>query len=157
MQPMYSPAVNYNTEFPQLGSVHRPQVSTEHQPRPLPQHIHGPWTAPSGQTGLGYGHPDTMMAPFNPNHVGPRSTSAVYMHSPQYPCQRPVGLPFIHHHEHFHQAFSQVKSYWVLILIDHHNNSGFWFTKISHNCLLHEERLLKNLSNLLPMIHCCSL
>lgn len=107
MQPMYSPAVNYNTEFPQLGSVHRPQVSTEHQPRPLPQHIHGPWTAPSGQTGLGYGHPDTMMAPFNPNHVGPRSTSAVYMHSPQYPCQRPVGLPFIHHHEHFHQAFSQ--------------------------------------------------
>lgn len=107
LQPMYSPALNYNTEFPQLGSTHRPQISTEHQPRSLPQHLPGPWAAPSTPTGIGYGHPETMMAPFNPNHVGARTTSAIYLHSSQYhPCQRP-GMPFIHPHEQVHQPFSQ--------------------------------------------------
>lgn len=106
IQPMYTPALNYNTEFPQLGSTHRPQITTEHQPRPLPQHIAGPWAAPSSPAGIGYGHPDTMIPPFNPNHVGARSTSAVYLHSTQYPCQHP-GMPFIHPHEHV-QPFSQV-------------------------------------------------
>ncbi|WCJ19081.1 Single-stranded nucleic acid binding R3H protein [Euphorbia peplus] len=103
MQPMYTPAVNYNTEFPQLGA--RPQISTEHQPRQLPQHIPAPWAAPSTPAGIGYGHPETMMPPFNPNHVGARSTSAIYLHSSQYPCQRP-GMPFIHSHEHI-QPFPQ--------------------------------------------------
>ncbi|KAK8662200.1 hypothetical protein V6N13_091787 [Hibiscus sabdariffa] len=106
MQPMYTPAINYNTEFPQLGSTHRPQISPEHQPRPLPQHIPGPWVAPPTATGISYGHPETMMPPFNPNHVGARSTSAIYLHSSQYPLQRP-GMPFIHPHEHVHQPFSQ--------------------------------------------------
>ncbi|KAL6328451.1 hypothetical protein AAG906_038326 [Vitis piasezkii] len=106
IQPMYTPALNYNTEFPQLGSAHRPQISTEHQPRPLPQHLSGPWPAPSTPTGIGYGHPETMMSPFNPNHVGARSTSTLYLPSSQYPCQRP-GMPFIHPHEHVHQPFSQ--------------------------------------------------
>ncbi|PPD72239.1 hypothetical protein GOBAR_DD30866 [Gossypium barbadense] len=106
MQPMYTPAINYNTEFPQLGSTHRPQIATEHQPRPLPQHIPGPWVAPPTATGISYGHPETMMPPFNPNHVGARSTSAIYLHSSQYPLQRP-GMPFIHPHEHVHQPFSQ--------------------------------------------------
>ncbi|XP_065870409.1 uncharacterized protein [Euphorbia lathyris] len=105
MQPMYTPAVNYNTEFPQLGSSHRPQMSAEHQPRPLPQHIPVPWAAPSTPSGIGYGHPETMMPPFNPNHVGARSTSAIYLHSSQYPCQRP-GIPFLHSHEHV-QPFPQ--------------------------------------------------
>lgn len=105
MQPMYTPALNYNTEFPQLGSSHRPQISAEHQARPLPQHLPGPWAAPSNPAGIGYGHPETMMPPFNPNHVGARSTSAIYLHSSQYPCQRP-GMPFIHPHEHV-QPFSQ--------------------------------------------------
>ncbi|KAF9674986.1 hypothetical protein SADUNF_Sadunf10G0184700 [Salix dunnii] len=54
IQPMYTPALNYNTEFPQLGA---------------------------------------------------RSTSAIYLHSSQYPCQHP-GMPFIHSHEHV-QPFSQ--------------------------------------------------
>ncbi|KAJ0044980.1 hypothetical protein Pint_05841 [Pistacia integerrima] len=106
IQPMYAPALNYNTEFPQLGSAHRPQISTEHQPRPLPQHLPGPWAAASTPAGLRYGHPETMMAPFSPNHVGAHSASAIYMHSSQYPCQRP-GMPFIHPHEHLHQPFSQ--------------------------------------------------
>ncbi|XP_075643943.1 uncharacterized protein LOC142615129 [Castanea sativa] len=107
MQPMYSPALNYNTEFPQLGATHRPQISTEHQPRALPQHLPAPWAGPSTPTGpIGYGHPEAMMTPFNPNHVGARSTSAIYLHSSQYPCQRP-GMPFIHPHEQVHQPFSQ--------------------------------------------------
>ncbi|XVE68601.1 hypothetical protein DITRI_Ditri09bG0081700 [Diplodiscus trichospermus] len=106
MQPMYAPAINYNTEFPQLGSTHRPQLSTEHQPRPLPQHMPGPWVAPSTATGISYGHPETMMPPFNPNHVGTHSTSTMYLHSSQYPCQHPR-MPFIHPHEHVHQPFSQ--------------------------------------------------
>lgn len=107
LQPLYTPAVNYNTEFPQLGSAHRPQISPEHQPRPLPQHLPGPWAASSTPSGIGYGHPETMMTPYNPNHVGAHSTSAIYLHSSQYPCQRP-GMPFIHPHEQVHQSFSQV-------------------------------------------------
>ncbi|XP_022747420.1 R3H domain-containing protein 1-like isoform X4 [Durio zibethinus] len=115
MQPMYTPAINYNTEFPQLGSTHRPQISTEHQPLPLPQHIPGPWVAPSTATGISYGHPETMMPPFNPNHVGARSTSTIYLHSSQYPCQHP-GMPFIHPHEHVHQPFSQAYTCFLNIL-----------------------------------------
>ncbi|KAG2672386.1 hypothetical protein I3760_13G037900 [Carya illinoinensis] len=106
MQPMYSPALNYNTEFPQLGSTHRPQISPEHQHHPLPQHLPGQWGAPPTPTGIGYGHPETMMTSFNPNHVGARSTSAIYLHSSQYPCQH-LGMPFIHPHEQVHQSFSQ--------------------------------------------------
>ncbi|KAE8683220.1 pentatricopeptide repeat-containing protein [Hibiscus syriacus] len=106
MQPMYTPAINYNTEFPQLGSAHQPQISTEHQPCPLPQHIPGPWMAPPTAAGISYGHPETMMPPFNPSHVCSHSTSAIYLHSSQYPLQRP-GMPFIHPHEHVRQPFSQ--------------------------------------------------
>ncbi|KAM1263080.1 hypothetical protein ACFX13_028795 [Malus domestica] len=106
IQPMYTPALNYNTEFPQLGSAHRPQISTEHQPRPLPQHLPGPWVPPSPPAGIGYGHPETIITPFNPNHVGARSTSGIYLHSSQYPGQRP-GMPYVHPHEHVHQPFSQ--------------------------------------------------
>ncbi|KAK6933529.1 SUZ domain [Dillenia turbinata] len=106
MQPMYTPALNYNTEFPQLGSVHRPQISTDHQPRPLPQHLPGPWAPPSNSAGISYGHPDSLMVPFNTNPVGARSTSALYMHSSQYPCQHP-GMSSMHPHEHVHQSFSQ--------------------------------------------------
>lgn len=106
MPPMYTPALNYNTEFPQLGATPRPQISAEHQPRPLPQHLPGPWVAPSTPTGIGYGHPDAMITPFNPTHVNAHSASAMYLHSSQYPCQRP-GMPFIHPHEQVHQPFSQ--------------------------------------------------
>ncbi|XP_052198953.1 uncharacterized protein LOC127806037 [Diospyros lotus] len=106
IQPMYAPALNYNTEFPQLGTAHRPSLSTEHQPRPLPQHLPGPWAAPSSPAGISYGHPDAMISPFSTNHVGARSTSSLYLHSAQYPCQRPA-MPFIHPHEQVHQSFSQ--------------------------------------------------
>ncbi|CAL0321259.1 unnamed protein product [Lupinus luteus] len=105
IQPMYTAVVNYNTEFPQLGSAHGPELSTEHQPRPLPQHLPGPWVPQPIPPGIGYGHPETMMSPFNPSQVGAHSSSAMYLHSPQYPCQRP-GMPFLHH-EHLHQPFAQ--------------------------------------------------
>lgn len=103
VQPMYSPAVNYNTEFPQLGSTPRPQVSAD-PPCPLPQHLAVPWVSPSNPAGLGYGHPETMMAAYSPNHVNPRSASAIYLHSTQYPCQRP-GVQFIHPHELIHPSY----------------------------------------------------
>ncbi|GAB4855157.1 hypothetical protein Ancab_023784 [Ancistrocladus abbreviatus] len=106
IQPMYTPAINYNTEFPQLGSNHRPQVSAEHQPCPLPQHLAGPWASPSTPAGISYGHPETIMTAYSPNHVNARNSSAIYLHSAQYPCQRP-GMPFIHPHEHVHQSYSQ--------------------------------------------------
>ena len=107
VQPMYSPALNYNTEFPQLRSAHRPSMSAEHQPRPLSQHLPGTWAAPLPSAGIGYGHPDAMITPFSHSHAGARSTSALYFHSAQYPCQR-LGMPFIHPHEQVHQPFSQV-------------------------------------------------
>nr|GMD50674.1 R3H domain-containing protein 1-like [Ipomoea batatas]GMD57297.1 R3H domain-containing protein 1-like [Ipomoea batatas]GMD58929.1 R3H domain-containing protein 1-like [Ipomoea batatas] len=107
IQPMYAPALNYNTEFPQLGSTHRPPISAEHQPCPLPPRLPGPWVAPS-PPGIAYGRAETMIPPFNANHVGMRSNSALYLHSTQYPCQRP-GMPFIHHHEQIQvpQPFTQ--------------------------------------------------
>lgn len=109
IQPLYSPVLNYSTEFPQLGSAHRPSLPAEHQPRPLTQHLPGPWAAPSTPTGIGYVTPETMIAPFSPNQVGPHSGSALYLHSTQFPCQRP-GVQFIHPHEQVHQAFTQVFS-----------------------------------------------
>ncbi|KAJ1409313.1 SUZ domain [Sesbania bispinosa] len=105
MQPLYTPVLNYNTEFPQLGSAHGPQISTEHQPRPLPQHIPGPWAPPSTPAAMGYGHPQAMLSPFNPSQVGARSSSPMYLHSSQYSCHCP-GMPFIPH-EPVHQPFAQ--------------------------------------------------
>ncbi|KAJ0771278.1 putative R3H domain, SUZ domain, R3H domain superfamily protein [Helianthus annuus] len=100
IQPMYTPVVNYNTEFPQLSSVHRSFISTEHQPRALPQHLPGPWVTPAG---IGYRPLDAMVAPFSPNHMGPHSASPLYM---QYPCQRPM-MTFIHPCEQVHQHYAQ--------------------------------------------------
>jgi hypothetical protein len=125
IQPMYTPALNYNTEFPHLGSRHISQISTEHQPHPLPQHVPGPWAAPSTPAGIGYGHPDTLIPLFNPNHVGARSTPAIYLHSSQYPCQHP-GMPFIHPHEHV-QPFSQVwQLEWLYFPRISWKISSFW-------------------------------
>ncbi|MQL86430.1 hypothetical protein Taro_018961 [Colocasia esculenta] len=109
VQPLYTPAVNYNTEFPQLGSGHRHQISIEHQPRPIPQHLHGPWGTGSASTALGYCPPEGLMTPFSPNHVGAPSNPSIYLSTSQYPAQpigsRP-GMGFIHPHEHG-QPFTQ--------------------------------------------------
>ncbi|CAM8963642.1 unnamed protein product [Rhodiola kirilowii] len=99
MQPMYAPAVNYNTEFPQLGAVHRSHMPSEHQARPLPHHLHGPWPVTSG-VGYGHGPPESMMPTFGPNHLA-GSSSAIYPYPPQYVCQR-TGIPFMHPQEQIH-------------------------------------------------------
>ncbi|CAA0814408.1 Single-stranded nucleic acid binding R3H protein [Striga hermonthica] len=106
IQPMYAPAINYNTEFPQLGASHRLPISTEHQTRPLPQHLPGPWIAPSPPAGIGYGPTEGMLSPFTTGHVGPHSNSSLYLHSAQYPCQT-TGLPYIQRPEPIHQPFPQ--------------------------------------------------
>ncbi|KAK3015036.1 hypothetical protein RJ639_005561 [Escallonia herrerae] len=85
IQPLYSPILNYNTEFPQLGAAHRHPVSAEHQPRPLPQHLPGQWATASTPAGIGYGHPEALMSSFSPNPIGAHSASGLYMHSTQYP------------------------------------------------------------------------
>ncbi|KVI09631.1 R3H domain-containing protein, viridiplantae [Cynara cardunculus var. scolymus] len=103
IQPMYTPVLNYNTEFPQLGSAHRSPISAEHQSHGLPQHLPSPWVAPSSPAGIGYRPPDAMMTPFSPNHAAPHPASTLYM---QYPCQRP-GMTFIHPREQVHQHYAQ--------------------------------------------------
>ncbi|GAA0171961.1 hypothetical protein LIER_25881 [Lithospermum erythrorhizon] len=106
IQPMYAPAVNYNTEFPQLGAVHRSPVSIEHQPRALPSHLPEPWCAASAPAGNIYGLPDNMIPPFN-SSVGGRSNSGLFLHSSQYSYQHP-GMAFIHPHEQVQLPFRQL-------------------------------------------------
>ncbi|KAL6518293.1 hypothetical protein OROMI_033994 [Orobanche minor] len=106
IQPMYAPTLNYNTEFPQLGSSHRPSISSEHQPRLLPQHLPGPWVASSHPAGIGYGPTEAILSPYSSGHVNAHSNSSLYFHSTQYPCQR-AGLPYIHSIEQIHQPFAQ--------------------------------------------------
>ncbi|KAL3649676.1 hypothetical protein CASFOL_006079 [Castilleja foliolosa] len=106
IQPMYAPALTYNTEFPQLGSSHRPPITSERQPHPLPQHLPGPWVASSPHVGIGYGPTETMLSPFSSGHVSAHSNSNLYLHSAQYPCQQ-SGFPYIHPLEQIHQPFSQ--------------------------------------------------
>lgn len=102
MQAMYAPAVNYNTEFPQLGAPHRAQMPMEPPPRPVPQHIRSPWLASTST--MGYGALDTMMGPFNPNHMGAPSASAVYMHSSQFGC--PPAMVYVRPNECIQPSFS---------------------------------------------------
>ncbi|XP_076902172.1 uncharacterized protein LOC143556821 [Bidens hawaiensis] len=103
IQPMFTPVLNYNTEFPHLGAVHRSPITSDHQPRALIQHIPGPWVLPSSPAGIGYRPPDAMVAPFSPNHMAPHSATTLYM---QYPCQQP-GMTFIHPYEQVHQHYAQ--------------------------------------------------
>ncbi|KAI3757158.1 hypothetical protein L6452_04692 [Arctium lappa] len=108
VQPMYAPVLNYNTEFPQLGSAaHRPpSISVDHQSHTLSQHLPGPWVAPSSPAaGIGYRVPESMVTPFSPNHAaaGHSGSSTLYM---QYPSQR-SGMTFVHPHELIHQQFAQ--------------------------------------------------
>lgn len=103
MQAMYAPAVNYNTEFPQLGAAHRVQMHMEPPPRTIPQHVRGPWVASTST--MGYGHLDTMMGPFNPNHMGAPSASAMYMHSSQFACPGPT-MTYVRPQERIQQSLS---------------------------------------------------
>ncbi|KAJ6800870.1 uncharacterized protein M6B38_202405 [Iris pallida] len=106
IQPLFLPSVNYNTEFPQLGSGHRPQISIEHQPQPIPQHIHGPWPSTSTPGAIGYGPPEAMIPTFDVNRIGSHPTSSMYMHSSQYSVPFRPGISFVRPHE-LVQPFAQ--------------------------------------------------
>ncbi|XP_071711500.1 uncharacterized protein [Rutidosis leptorrhynchoides] len=98
VQPIYAPIFTYNTEFPQLGSVHThraPSILTEHQPHTLGQPIPGSWVTPSSPAGIGYRPSETMVNPYSLNHA--------YM---QYSSQRSA-LTFIHPREQVHQQLAQ--------------------------------------------------
>ncbi|KAK1276885.1 hypothetical protein QJS04_geneDACA011774 [Acorus gramineus] len=107
IQPLYAPAVNYNTEFPQLGMNQRPHMSIDHHPRLVPQHMRGPWPGMSGPSAIGHGPPEASMPPFNPNPFGGHS-SAVYVHSSQYAVAPRPGMAYVRPHDHAHQNFTQV-------------------------------------------------
>lgn len=98
IQPLYAPAVNYNTEFPQLGSAHRSPVAVE-QPRPIAQHMPASWSAAQASNAIGYG-PDGVMGPYSPGHTGAPVRSSVFMHaSQQYAIPSRPGVPFVHPQE----------------------------------------------------------
>jgi hypothetical protein len=108
IQPLYAPAVTYNTEFPQLGSAHRSPVAVEQQPRPLAQHIPGTWSAAQAPNAVGYGPPDSGIAPFSPGQAGSPLRSSVFMHaSQQYVMPARLGVPFVHPQESM-RPFTQV-------------------------------------------------
>ncbi|MCO5605350.1 hypothetical protein L7F22_059533 [Adiantum nelumboides] len=104
VQAVYSPVVNYNTEFPQLGGPVRPQMCVEatvHRASAPP--LRGSWAGSS--SGVTYGHPDSMMGSFNPGHLGSQS-AGVYVHPQQYP--RPgATLTYVHSQDRFPQSLSQ--------------------------------------------------
>ncbi|WOL03486.1 R3H domain-containing protein 2-like [Canna indica] len=93
IQPLYSPAVNYNTEFPQLGSGHRIQIPIEQQRPPISQHFQGQWSVASAPSLLNYARPEGMPLPCN---SGAQSTSSVYMHSSHYTPASVMSFPHPH-------------------------------------------------------------
>jgi hypothetical protein len=124
IQPLYAPAVTYNTDFPQLGSVHRSPVAVEQQPRPIAQHIPGSWSAAQALNAIGYGPPDGGMASYSPGQAPP-VRSSVFMHaSQQYAMPTRPGVPFVHPQETM-RPFAQVRIMFffhgclsVLLLVD---------------------------------------
>ncbi|XP_078443555.1 uncharacterized protein LOC144712984 isoform X2 [Wolffia australiana] len=107
IQPLYSPAVNYNAEFPQLGATHVAQMPMEHRQSPVPQHVHGSWAgARSPSAAVGYGPAEALVPSFSGNQ-------AVYLASSPYllqPRGPRSGVGFIHRPEHpitFSQSHQQ--------------------------------------------------
>ncbi|KAJ4775769.1 Single-stranded nucleic acid binding R3H protein [Rhynchospora pubera] len=122
MQPLYVPAVNYNTEFPQLGSAPRPphqlSIDAQQQARPVSPHMHGgPWSSVAppppqqvGQLTMAYHRsppPEMIAHAFNASSpIGgggvPGVRTPVYLHSPQYAMSGRPGVPisYVPSHEH---------------------------------------------------------
>eukprot|EP00252_Welwitschia_mirabilis_P015411 TRINITY_DN3388_c0_g1_i1.p1 TRINITY_DN3388_c0_g1~~TRINITY_DN3388_c0_g1_i1.p1 ORF type:complete len:472 (-),score=84.14 TRINITY_DN3388_c0_g1_i1:655-2070(-) len=108
MQALYTPAVNYNTEFPQLGAPsQRAQMAMEPPPRPMTQPIRSPWVTSTNS--IAYTPLDTVMGPFNAGHMGAPSGSALYMHSSQFSCPGPT-MAFVRPHEQLQQSLSYPSS-----------------------------------------------
>ncbi|KAM0916562.1 hypothetical protein ACQ4PT_010108 [Festuca glaucescens] len=99
IQPLYAPAVTYNTEFPQLGSPQMSPVAVEQQPHPMAQHMPGPWSPAQSPNAIGYRPADGAMPPYSPGQAGaPVSVrSSVFMHaSQQYAMPSRPGVTFVH-------------------------------------------------------------
>ncbi|KAG8057792.1 hypothetical protein GUJ93_ZPchr0002g24794 [Zizania palustris] len=107
IQPLYAPAVNYNTEFPQLGP-HGSPVPVEQQPQPMSQHIPGPWSPAQLPNAIGYRPPDgAMPPPYSPGPASAPIRSSVFMHTPQqYAMPSRPGVTFVHPQEPM-QPFAQ--------------------------------------------------
>lgn len=105
MPALYTPLVNYNTEFPQLGTPHRAQIHMEPPPPPVPPHVHGTWGLAPPNT-MGYGPPDAMVRQFHPGHLGAHSSPAMYLQSSQFACPGPA-MSYIHLHEQFQQPLAR--------------------------------------------------
>lgn len=120
MQAVYTPLVNYNTEFPQLAGP-RPQMHMEPPPPPpIPQQRmqRPPWGT-HGPGNMSFRHPDPVMTPYTPGHAGPHSGMAMYMHAPQYAYPGP-SMAYVHPHDRFQQSISQV------LLLESISNHLFW-------------------------------
>ncbi|XP_047047208.1 R3H domain-containing protein 2-like [Lolium rigidum] len=96
IQPLYAPAVTYNTEFPQLGSPQMSPVAVE-QPHPMAQHMPGPWSPAQSPNAIGYRPADGVMPPYSPGQPGAPVRSSVFMHaSQQYAMPSRPGVSFVH-------------------------------------------------------------
>uniref|UniRef100_A0ACD5XYT7 Uncharacterized protein n=1 Tax=Avena sativa TaxID=4498 RepID=A0ACD5XYT7_AVESA len=97
IQPLYAPAVTYNTEFPQLGSPQMSPVAVEQQPHPMAQHMPGPWSPAQSPNAIGYRPADGVMSPYSPGQAGAPVRSSVFMHaSQQYAMPSRPGVTFVH-------------------------------------------------------------
>ncbi|CAM0953169.1 unnamed protein product [Alopecurus aequalis] len=97
IQPLYAPAVTYNTEFPQLGSPQMSPVPVEQQPHPMAQHMPGPWSPAQSPNAVGYRPQDGVMPPYSPGQAGAPVRSSVFMHaSQQYAMPSRPGVTFVH-------------------------------------------------------------
>ena len=100
VQAVYTPMVNYNTEFPQLGGGVRPQICVEpsvHRAIPPPRPMQGPWA--SSSNGINFTSPDSMMGSFNPG---------VYMHPQQFTRPAPAMMFVNNTQERFPPSVLQV-------------------------------------------------
>lgn len=110
IQPLYAPAVTYNTEFPQLGSPQMSHVPVEQQqPHPMAQHMPGPWSPAQSPNAVGYRPPDGVMPPYSPGQAGAPVRSSVFMHaSQQYAMPSRPGVTFVHPQDSM-RPFAQVR------------------------------------------------
>lgn len=99
-QALYTPVVNYNTEFPQLGVPSRGQLHMEPPPSQsvAPQHLRAPWVPPVNA--MGYRASDSMMGPYNPTQIVPM---AMYMRAPQY-AYPGHAMNYMQHPDQFQQS-----------------------------------------------------
>eukprot|EP01018_Ginkgo_biloba_P029977 Gb_21004 [translate_table: standard] len=104
MQPLYAPFVHYNSEFSQLGPLHRVQTHMEPTAHPVQGHVNGHWVVPPST--MGYGPPNAMMGAVSPAPFSAHSASAMHLHSSQFACPGPA-MTYVHPQDPFLQPLVQ--------------------------------------------------